>query len=153
MHLSSLKPAAPVRVHLFLAALTWSLVGIGLFVVGVRWGLQWDSAWAIPLLVLAVLAGIGKAWMVLVKVARKSVLRIQERGDGRCIGGFLGWKSWLLVLLMMTMGRLLRGSGLPMHWVGLLYAGVGAALFTGSFVTWRAFAAHRRERRAQRLAS
>ena len=80
------------------------------------------------ILTAALLGALGSA-----QAASKGTLdRIKERGDGRCIGGFLSIKSWLLVLLMMAGGRLLRGSGVPMSWIGFLYVAVGVALVVGS---------------------
>jgi hypothetical protein len=108
-------------------------VGCFLSAFGARWLAEAGLPWLIP---VAVVPGILKAVFVLEKTAMKGVARIRERGDGRCIGGFLSIRSWLLVLLMMGGGRLLRAGYLPMSWVGFLYVAVGVALVVGSRKPW-----------------
>lgn len=135
--LHRMKPSAPASVHLLLAALLWSVVGALLALFGGEWvWLSWGwTGAAISLAALA--AGLAKSHWVLDRAAGRMAGRIAERGDGRCIGGFLSWKTWLLVALMSGSGRLLRylvgANGL----VGLLYLAVGVALLRSSRVLWR----------------
>ena len=136
--IQKLKPVANRRLHLFLATLTWTVVGTVLAIVGVRWIMISDSSWHWLLLALAILLGVGKGIFVLRRTARRNVDRIIRRGDGRCIGGFLSWKTWLLVIMMMVGGRLLRGSDLPLWLIGTIYAGIGLALAASSLTVWNA---------------
>ncbi len=132
------KPAAPARVHLVMAALLWSVVGTLLAGFGALW--IWGSGMSLgPVLaVVAVAVGIAKSRWVLDRAALRIVGRIEERGDGRCIGGFLSGKTWLLVALMAGGGRALRAWVLPPGIAGLIYLGVGAALLYSSRVIWKA---------------
>ncbi len=84
----------------------------------------------------ALLTGALKGLFVLRRSADAIVSRIRTRGDGKCLGGFLSPKTWLFVLSMMVMGRILRAWVLPLPWAGLLYLWVGAALFVGSWFIW-----------------
>jgi hypothetical protein len=142
--LESHKPAAPVTVHLLLAGLMWTVVGAVLVVVGGRWLWRSEAAAASWLAALALGLGALKARFVLDRTARKTVERIRERGDGRCLGGFLSFRSWALVGIMAVFGRLLRGSHLARHLLGFLYLAVGTALFLSSRVAWRAWRQSRR---------
>jgi hypothetical protein len=135
--LESRKPAASVRVHLLLAALMWSAVGVALLVVGAIWGWRVPHAAARWLLAAAVAAGVVKSRLILDRAARRIAARIESRGDGRCVGGFLSPASWLLVAAMAGTGRLLRSGLLSHHLVGLLYTAVGAALLISSRLLWR----------------
>lgn len=132
------KPAARARAHLALAWLMWAIVGAVMAVVGAYWcrlaaqeQAPWFAAGAIAL-------GALKSRTVLDRVARRTADRIVARGDGRCVGGFLSLRSWLLVLLMAVAGRLLRGA-ISLLVIGPLYLAVGAALLISSRVTWRAW--------------
>jgi hypothetical protein len=89
--------------------------------------------------VAAALAGALKARFVLKRAAERIVRRIQARGDGRCLGGFVSVRSWLLVAGMMGAGYLLRHGLLPHNVVGLIYVAVGTALLLASAVIWRAW--------------
>jgi hypothetical protein len=131
------KPAASRRVHMFAAGLLWTLVGILLAASGTLWVLASGSGLAVPVLILAGAGGAAKARFILRKSARRVAERIERRGDGRCLGGFLSWKSWLLVLAMMGFGRLLRASPLPPLVRGGIYAAVGVALLGASLFLWK----------------
>jgi len=137
------KPAAAMSAHLMLAWLMWTAVGAGLACFGGRW--LWESAPALaPWIALAaVAAGVLKSRLVLDGVARRVVERIHARGDGRCLGGFLSWRTWGLVVLMMAAGRVLRGT-FAHGIVGPLYIVVGCALILSSRLTWRAWREVRR---------
>lgn len=133
------KPAVSVRVHLLLAAMMWTLVGIALLFFGVCRVSSGQVASNSLLLVLAVVAGCLKGRFVLDRAAGHVMERIRTRGDGRCIGGFLSLWTWALVALMMSAGRLLRGSFVPRAIVGLIYAAVGIALLVAARRLWHAW--------------
>lgn len=137
-HLETYKPAAPARIHLLLAAVLWSTVGGALLIVGIRWLLlEWSAK--TPLLLLAAVAGgVLKSRFVLRQKARKIVQRIQIRGEGRCLGGFISPAGWLMVIAMMGLGRLLRGGFLPLTLVAFIYVMIGTALASASLSIWRA---------------
>jgi hypothetical protein len=137
--LDTLKPAAPVRVHLLAAAVAWTLVGAGLLFFGARWALASQSTLVHALLAAAVIGGWLKARFMLRRAAHRTISRIRARGDGRCLGGFLPLWGWALVALMMGMGFALRHGLLPHPVVGLIYVAIGSALLTGSLSFWRAW--------------
>lgn len=132
------KPAAPARLHLLLAAGMWTGVGALLLVFGVRWVLPAESRYVPLWLGLAVAGGCIKARFVLRRSAQRIIARIKSRGDGRCIGGFLSWRTWLLVALMVIGGRVLRRGLLPEAVVGLIYVLVGTALLLAAAQLWNA---------------
>lgn len=140
--LNTYKPGGSARVHLFLAALMWTAVGLGLSSFGGRWVLAGRSPYAPLLLTVAVTIGLLKARFVLDGAAGKMIQRIRIRGDGRCIGGFLSVRSWMFVALMMGAGRLLRGGPLPRMVVGLVYVAVGVGLLLASRRLWAAWGHH-----------
>lgn len=140
-----LKPSAPARRHLLLAAAMWSAVGSALATVGTVWTVRAPhpmSPWLLP---IAVAFGLLKARLILDRAGRRIVERIEARGDGRCLGGFLSLQSWALVVVMVVGGRLLRAGGVDLHLVGLLYVLVGTGLLVASRIPWRAWATSRRE--------
>ena len=112
----------------------WTAVGSALAAFGAYWLLP-DRAW---LLLPAVALGLLKARFILRRAADATSGRIRERGDGRCIGGFLSVRSWLFVILMAVMGRLLRSAPIPRAVVGFLYVAVGVALLVACGRLWGA---------------
>ena len=139
------KPAAAVATHLMLAWLMWVLVGSALACFGTRW--VWMAAPNYGLLITAgaVVIGALKSRLVLDRAARRIIQRIRARGDGRCLGGFLSLRTWALVVVMMAVGRLLRGT-VARGIIGPLYLAVGTALCLSSRLSWRAWRSVRGDR-------
>ncbi|MFH7320168.1 hypothetical protein ACHHRT_06065 [Desulfurivibrio sp. D14AmB] len=127
------KPGVSVSTHLLVAALLWSFIGIYLLVRGVL--LYGAGLWWPPL--LALLAGALKGHYLLARSAGKNILRLRAMKDNSCLGAVYSLKMWLLVLLMMLAGRVLRVVGIPEQWVALVYLAVGFALFLSSRLFWR----------------
>ena len=100
---------------------------------------QSTSQPAVVLLGAGILFGLFKGRIFLSRTATRSAARIARRGDGKCLGGFLSWQSWLFVLARMGMGAALRHSALPRWVLGVVYTAVGVALLWGSRVFWVAW--------------
>ena len=143
--IDGLKPAASARLHLLLAATMWTVVGSMLTYFGARWTLSGKAAYAPAPLLLALATALGalKARYVLDRSARRIAERIGARGDGRCLGGFVSLQTWVLIALMATAGRLLRGGIASRTIVGFIYVAVGTALLLGSLRLWHAWYNHR----------
>jgi hypothetical protein len=132
-NLARLKPGVSRRMHLLLAAVMWTGIGMMLLIRGTFWLLDSGQLW---FLFPAVVIGSLKSVLLLDKTARKSVDRILRLADGTCIGAVFSIKSWALVVLMMAMGYILRQSPLPRSFLGLLYVTIGWALLMSSRHAW-----------------
>jgi hypothetical protein len=137
--LRKLKPGVTRQVRLFLAAAAWTAVGLGLMIAGTRWSLWSDSSLHPVFLVLAAAVGLTKAFIILKHTANRVIRRIRASGDDRCIGGFFSWRTWVLVLIMIAAGTLLRRSDISRGVVGLVYVAIGIALLAASTLPWRAW--------------
>ena len=131
------KPAAPAKTHLLLAALAWTTVGTVLFFLGIYWVHSAGSDTSY--LVMAAALGYAKSRYVLDKTARRAVERIVERGDGKCLGSFFSYKSWLMVIAMAGAGRILRSGVISRLLLGFIYVAVGTALVLSSRIFWQAY--------------
>lgn len=128
---------------MLLASLAWTLVGSVLIFLGIYWvrAAGSDAGY----LVLAAALGYAKSRYVLDKTARRAAGRIIERGDGKCAGSFFSYKSWLLVIVMMGAGRVLRSGIVSRLLLGFLYVAVGTALVVSSRIFWQAYAGRRKK--------
>ena len=139
--LETYKPVASSRVQLLLAGLMWSLVGLGLIVVGNYWVLS-TSSHIIGLLAISLCIGLGKSLLILDRVADRIVQRIAIRGEGRCLVSFYSLRVWAIGIIMMLVGRILRGAGISYSLLGLIYAAVGTSLLISSRSIWLAWKDH-----------
>jgi len=131
------KPAASSRQQLLLAAALWSVVGAMLFAFGTMWVLDGgDKGISVFILLVAVGLGLVKYFLILDRTAKTIADRILQRGDDRCVGGFFSLRTWGLVVCMMLLGRLLRGTSVPLHLLGLIYAAVGIGLLVSGRTIW-----------------
>ncbi len=128
------KPGVSQNVHLILAAILWTAIGILLMTRAILWLVGSHRLWLVaPAFVLGSL----KSVLVLDKTAKRGLDRILTLADGTCIGAVYSYKTWILVMVMMAAGIILRHSSLPSSWLGLLYMTIGWALFLSSRHAWR----------------
>lgn len=135
--LSRFKPAVSRRTLLFLSALLWTSIGLLLLAKGCyRWFLLPQR----QLLVVAAAfaAGSLKSFFILDGSARRAINRILLFQDGTCLGAVYSYKTWILVLCMMSMGVILRGC-LPDRLLCFLLITIGWALLLSSRLAWRAW--------------
>lgn len=122
-----------------LAGTTWGLVGLLLC--------QYSYGWLSPLqpnhAAYFALAGIAIAAVVyrfgMSRIAQKNLKRLQGIEGKRCIFGFLAWKSYLIIALMVTMGVTLRHSAVPKDYLSLVYTSMGGGLLMGSVHYFKTF--------------
>ena len=136
--LETYKPVASSRLQLLLGGLMWSLVGVGLICVGTYWILS-TSSHIMGLLAISLCIGLAKSLLILDRVASRIVKRIALRGEGRCMVSFYSLRVWAIVIIMMLMGRILRGTGISYSLLGLIYAAVGTSLLMSSRSIWLAW--------------
>jgi hypothetical protein len=132
-NLQRYKPGVSIRTHLLLGALIWSVVGFFLLANGfVLVSLENNLLYGLSGLLL----GTAKTFFILDRVARKNIKRINEFEDKVCFGSVYSVKTWMLVLGMIVLGRIMRTTILPGEIVGLIYAAVGWGLLLSSRLMW-----------------
>ena len=134
--LEARKPVAPVRVHVFLVTLMWTIVGLFLFVRGVGNMMSLLGPVNPWWLVVTAFIGVLKGRLIFDKTAERVISRILSREGDRCLGGLLSLKSWGMILFMVFLGMSLRVSPLPGVLVWGVYVAVGAGLFFSSRLFW-----------------
>ncbi|WP_136797682.1 hypothetical protein [Desulfosediminicola ganghwensis] len=134
--LSRFKPGVQRKTHLLLAASLWTGVGSLLMWRGMRW---LDVADLLILVIPAVALGFLKSRFILDKASRRVLERISQFNDGTCLGAVYSKGTWLMVIVMMVAGVLLRESHIPRTILGVLYVTVGWGLAWSSRNSWRAW--------------
>lgn len=130
------KPAVPKKILLFIAGLMWCGVGIMLTSMAVHWLKVYDgSPWyfAVP----GIIAALVIHHFGFLKIVDKNLGRIARLPGKPCIFSFISWKSYLIILIMVTLGITLRHSPIQKHWLSIIYLGIGLSLFLSSIRYFR----------------
>ena len=132
-NLHKYKPGVSIRTHLLLGGLIWTMVGFflltnGFVLVSVDGHLLYG--------LIGLLLGTAKTFFVLDRLAQKNIKRIKEFEDKACFGSVYSLKTWLMVIVMIVLGRFLRTTVLPGEIIGLVYTAVGWALLLASRLMW-----------------
>jgi len=114
----------------------WCGVGIMLTSMAVHWLKVYDgSPWyfAVP----GIIAALVIHHFGFLKIVDKNLGRIARLPGKPCIFSFISWKSYLIILIMVTLGITLRHSPIPKHWLSIIYLGIGLSLFLSSIRYFR----------------
>lgn len=133
------KPAIQKKYLILLAGIAWLGVGIMLTDKAFVWFIESD----IKIYVFSLIA-FGFALVFhhvgFLRIADKNLKRIAEMEGGlRCAFSFIKWQSYLLIFVMISFGIILRHSGLPMQYVGIVYLTIGLSLMFSSIRYFRYF--------------
>ncbi|WP_457577570.1 hypothetical protein [Desulfomarina sp.] len=132
------KPGVARRTHLLLAAMLWSGVGTLLLTKGF-FRLARVSDYQAVIVVVSLVAGTLKGYLVLDRSARRTLKRISGFHDNTCFGAVYSIKTWMLVGGMIAMGIGLRRSSLPSELLSFIYLTIGWGLLFSSRLAWFAW--------------
>ncbi len=133
------KPAVTKNVLLFLAGSVWFCVGTMLLVFAYTWLSD------VPGIISFLFFGSGVIMALLVhhfgflKIVDRNIARILPMTEKKCLFSFITWKSYLIIMVMVTLGTYLRHSAIPHRYLAVLYTGIGLALILSSLRYIRVF--------------
>ncbi len=119
---------------LILAGLLWLSVGIMLCNFAYHWLLNYEGKNMIFILISGFILAILFTLFKFKKFALKNIERIKAKGVKSCFFSFMSWQTYIMVIVMMSMGIILRHSSMPKEYLSVLYIGIGGALFLSSFM-------------------
>lgn len=126
------KPGVSNRALLLTAGIVW--VGMGTLLNGFAY--VWLTSEPQGAAFWAALMGFVGALVIhhfgFLRLVDKNLGRILPMKGNRCVFSFMPWKSYVLVMVMMATGMLLRHSAIPKLYLAVLYAAIGTALILSS---------------------
>ena len=140
------KPAVNKTILLLIAGLTWLCVGAMLLHFAYSWLHDSDRFLTMVISGSGILVALFVHHFGFLKLADKNIERILPMAEKKCIFSFITWKSYILIIVMVTMGMLLRQSAVPKQYLAILYAGIGSALILSSIRYIRIFIAEVRNK-------
>jgi len=135
-YIDKLKPAMPRKLLLLIAGAMWCGVGVMLTMMAFHWlhsypGRSW--MFALPGFIAAlVIHHFG-----FLRLVDKNLGRISQLPEQPCAFSFISWKSYLIIMIMVTLGITLRHSSIPKQYLSIIYLGIGLALFLSSIRYFR----------------
>lgn len=130
------KPAVPRKVLLLIAGAMWCGVGVMLSTMAVGWLSAYEgNAWlfAVP----GIIAALIIHHFGFLRVVDRNLGRISRLAPNPCLFSFISWKSYFLIIVMVSMGIALRHSPIPKQYLSVIYIGIGLALFLSSIRYFR----------------
>lgn len=135
-----LTPRVSKHSLLLVAALVWTFAGALLLFRGFTLNKTLPLHWLIEL-VSGILAGLLFFMLLFNRISAKHVLRIQSLSIERpCLFSFFNFRSYLMMIAMITLGIVLRKSGfVPAEYLSLMYITMGVPLLLSSFRFYQTF--------------
>jgi hypothetical protein len=148
MGIRKFNPAVDKSILVLMAGLMWCGVGIML----IRYAVTWLSICSVREQIIFYSAGFLAAMPIhhfgFIKIATRNINRILTIREKTSPFAFMTWKSYLIVLVMVSMGIALRHSSLPKQYLSILYNGIGLGLFLSGIRYFRFFFRLRLEKKA-----
>ena len=127
------------RVLIFMAGLMWCGVGVMLIRYAISWLSLCNGKEQIFFYSAGFLAAMPIHHFGFLKIADKNINRLLPLTEKKSPFSFMTPKSYLIVIVMVSMGIALRHSPIPKKYLSLLYNGIGLALFLSGIRYFRVF--------------
>jgi hypothetical protein len=139
MDIKKFNPAVDKKILVLLAGLMWCGVGIMLVSFAVVWLSAYNGHGRFIFYLSGFLAAMPIHHFGFLKIAGKNLKRLLPITEKRCVFSFMTWRSYFIVLIMVSMGITLRHSAMPKQYLSILYNGIGLALFLSGIRYFRFF--------------
>ena len=148
MEIRKFNPGVDKSILILMGGMMWCGVGIML----IRYAVSWLSLCSLKDQICFYSAGFLAAMPIhhfgFIKIATRNINRILTIREKTSPFAFMTWKSYLIVLVMVSMGIALRHSSLPKQYLSILYNGIGLGLFLSGIRYFRFFFRLRFEKKA-----
>jgi hypothetical protein len=124
-----LNPRADKKILILVAGIMWCGVGVMLISFAAEWLIRYEGKGVLLYYMAGFLAAMPIHHFGFLKLADKNLARLLPLKEKRCVFSFITWKSYMVILVMMTMGITMRHSSIPKQYLSILYNGIGLGLF------------------------
>lgn len=139
MNIRKFTPAADKKVMILMAGLMWCGVGIMLIHYAVTWLSQSKGSEQLYFYAAGFLAAMPIHHFGFLRLVKKNLKRLLPMTEKKCVFSFMTWKSYIIVVFMISLGITLRHSSLPKKYLSILYNGIGGGLFLSGISYLRNF--------------
>jgi len=130
----------PKKYLLLVSGIMWSSVGVMLISLATRWLSKLDIEFPSLVIISGVIPGVLVAVFGFAHIVRKNIRRIEDLKSPSSVFAFQELRSYILIVIMMSMGIMVRHSGLiPMILKTPGYYTIGTALSLSSIKYYQEF--------------
>jgi hypothetical protein len=126
------KPGVSKNVLLLLAGIMWAGTGIMLDTLAYFWLKAENPSNALVASLIGFLCALVIHHFGFLRIVDRNLDRILPMQGRRCVFSFMPWKSYILIIIMVILGTLLRHAPIPKLYLSVLYLGIGTALILSS---------------------
>ena len=138
-YIQKFNPAVDKKILVLLAGLMWCGVGVMLIAFAQKWLSVYEGEGVWIFYLFGFLAAMPIHHFGFLKLADKNLNRLLPYTEKKCVFSFMTWRSYFIVLIMVSLGITLRHSSIPKQYLSILYNGIGLALFLSGFRYLRFF--------------
>ena len=124
---------------MLLAGYSWVCVGLMLICRAYSWLSSVGEVNSLTYATIGLLIALPIHHFGFLRIVNKNLKRIHGMEERTHITSFIHKKSYLMILVMITMGIILRNSEIPKHYLAVLYIGIGTALILSSLKYFKIF--------------
>lgn len=132
MEIEKYKPAVTKNILLLIAGVVWEGVGVMLLYLAFSWLHRASGINIYPYAFAGILLALLVHHFGFLRIVDKNLNRIMQMDRKKCFFAFIPSRSYLIIIVMVIMGILLRHSVIPKYDLAILYIGIGLALILSS---------------------
>ena len=126
------KPGVPKNTLLLIAGILWISMGIILDGISYSWLKTEGLTHAILVSIIGFICALVIHHFGFLRIVDRNLDRILPMEGRRCVFSFMPWRSYILIIIMVLLGFLLRHSPIPKLYLSVPYIGIGTALILSS---------------------
>ncbi len=124
----SLKPSVPKFWLIALAGLVWMAAGALLCRLSFLWIVSFDGTRGVVLGFVGLVLALAAYLALFSGIVRKNITRISSYTDKGCVFAFQAWRSYLIIVVMVLLGNVMKQSTVSREVLAVVYATMGGAL-------------------------
>ena len=128
------SPAVNRKVLRLLAGVVWTAVGLALCAMAVYWLAITPGNWIVPL-ITGIIVGTLVYYFGFLRLVQVNKARIYMQAPGKnkvCLFAFPSWRSYVIVVVMVALGYILRHLAVSRLYLVPIYLAIGIGLFLAS---------------------
>ena len=132
MEIEKYKPAVTKNILLIIAGVVWVCGGLMLLYLAFTWLNKASNISVHPYIIAGVLLALLVHHFGFLKIVDRNLNRILQIERKKCFFAFIPFRSYLIIIVMVMIGILLRHSKIPKYDLAVLYIGIGLAMILSS---------------------